>query len=489
MLNFIMQYITSVLGALAIMSITWLLIWKLFGKKLSRRKILLSKRAGWPQIKGEIQATLVSFLGGSAFMLVLVSFKDQGLTRFYVETGKYGILYEVATFLVMILVSDTWFYWLHRWMHLPAVYKYVHALHHKSLDVNPYTSTSFHLLESLSLTLWLLPLSMLMPISMTTLGIMQVIGNLNNLKSHLGYELFPGFFSKKPFNFFISATNHSIHHTQYNGNYGLFFRFWDVVCHTELHTTAATFDEIHQRGKVTVIDNTQYRELTIERIERETADTVSVYFKPTDAAFYQYTPGQHLTLRVPVSGKEYQRCFSLSSTPGIDDFLRITVKRKGAVSTYFQEQAKAGDRIRSLLPTGDFFYRKDPQAKQYVLIAGGSGITPLYSMLRSMLTENPATPVTLLYANTSRSSIIFKNALDQLVREHPQFRYQDFVSGEQRISAADLPKGEDIAYYICGPESLKKAITGYLKSNQVSEERIHIEQFADGYVPWFGLFR
>ena len=131
----------------------------------------------------------------------------------------------------MILISDAWFYWFHRAMHHPRVYKYVHALHHRSLDVNPFTSTSFHVVESVLLTIWILPLVVVLPISMTALGIVQALGTMNNLKSHLGYELFPRFFSKKfPFNIFVTATNHSLHHTQYDGNYGLFFRFFLSFC-------------------------------------------------------------------------------------------------------------------------------------------------------------------------------------------------------------------------------------------------------------------
>ena len=128
----------------------------------------------------------------------VVSEKDGGLTKFYVEAGKYGLWYEFFMIFIMLVISDTWFYWSHRAMHHPSIYKYVHALHHKSLDVNPYTSSSFHVIESLWLTFWLLPLAILMPISMTVLGIMQVIGTLNNLKSHLGYELFPKFFILPP---------------------------------------------------------------------------------------------------------------------------------------------------------------------------------------------------------------------------------------------------------------------------------------------------
>lgn len=489
MLAFVKQYLITVMSALTIMSAAYLIFWIIFGKKLSNRKIQLSKRAGWSQIKGELGATFLSFIGGTLFSILLLSLNEIGFTQFYLETGKFGFGYEVITIIVMLVVSDTWFYWSHRSMHHPSIYKYVHALHHKSLDVNPYTSSSFHIIESLWLTLWLLPLALVMPISMTVLGIMQVIGTFNNLKSHLGYELFPKFFSLPPFNILVNATNHSLHHTQYNGNYGLFFRFWDIICGTELNSTDSTFTEIHQRENATIIDNTKYRTLIIDKLVKETPETVSVYFKPEEKAFYNYKAGQYLTLKIKIGSKTYHRCFSLSSSPNIDDFLRITVKLKGDVSHFFYNSAKIGDTVESLLPVGDFVFIPNQSAENhYVLVAGGSGITPLFSMLNQMLQFEPKSKVTLLYTNKREENIIFKKELNQLSDHNPQFEYINFISGNKRIGKNDLIKGNNAHYFICGPDSLKNGIAKDLKNLNISKSNIHIEHYADGYKPWFGLW-
>ena len=489
MLAFIKQYLITLISALTIMSAAYLIFWIIFGKKLSNRKIQLSKRAGWSQIKGELGATFLSFIGGTLFSILLLSLNEIGFTQFYLETGKFGFGYEVITIIVMLVVSDTWFYWSHRSMHHPSIYKYVHALHHKSLDVNPYTSSSFHIIESLWLTLWLLPLALVMPISMTVLGIMQVIGTFNNLKSHLGYELFPKFFSLPPFNILVNATNHSLHHTQYNGNYGLFFRFWDIICGTELNSTDSTFTEIHQRENATIIDNTKYRTLIIDKLVKETPETVSVYFKPEEKAFYNYKAGQYLTLKIKIGSKTYHRCFSLSSSPNIDDFLRITVKLKGDVSHFFYNSAKIGDTVESLLPVGDFVFIPNQSAENhYVLVAGGSGITPLFSMLNQMLQFEPKSKVTLLYTNKREENIIFKKELNQLSDHNPQFEYINFISGNKRIGKNDLIKGNNAHYFICGPDSLKNGIAKDLKNLNISKSNIHIEHYADGYKPWFGLW-
>jgi ring-1,2-phenylacetyl-CoA epoxidase subunit PaaE len=492
MMAFIQQYFSTVATALFIMGTAYFLTWKLLRSTLRNRKIQLSERAGWPQIKEEIIATMLSFIGSTAFMLGILYFKDHGLTKFYVETGRYGMWYEVLAVATMIALSDTWFYWCHRAMHHESVYKYVHALHHKSLDVNPFTSTSFHVVEAVLLTVWVLPLALVMPISMTALGVMQVLGTLNNLKSHLGFELFPKFFTAAPFNVLVTATNHSLHHTQYNGNYGLFFRFWDVVCGTELPTTTGSFEEIHHRHNANIIDNTRYRTLTIDRLVKENRNTVSVYFTPQDRAFYDYKAGHYLTLRVNVNGTTHSRCFSLSSTPELDNFLRITVKLKGEVSHYFYHAAKAGDAVESLLPVGEFTFAPNAaSAKKYVLIAGGSGITPLFSMLQQILHNEPQSSVALLYANTSRENIIFARELSELAEQFPQFSYTDYISGQRRITKEDLrgygDASYDVSYYICGPNSLKQAMLQHLKELHIAKTNIHTENFADGYVPWFGL--
>ena len=118
----------------------------------------------------------------------------------------------------------------------------------------------------------------------------------------------------------------------------------------------------------------------------ETPDTISVYFKTEDKEFYNYEAGQYLTLKVKVGSKTYHRCFSLSSSPIIHDFLRITVKLKGEVSHYFYNELKIGDEVESLLPIGDFTFKPNMTVqKNYVMVAGGSGITPLFSMIFQML--------------------------------------------------------------------------------------------------------
>jgi ring-1,2-phenylacetyl-CoA epoxidase subunit PaaE len=139
---------------------------------------------------------------------------------------------------------------------------------------------------------------------------------------------------------------------------------------------------------------------------------------------------------------------------------------------------------------GDFtFVPTDNDTNHYVLVAGGSGITPLYSMLLQMLHFEPKSKVTLLYANRKEENIVFKKELDQLAQHYPQFEYRNFISVSNRIEKSDLSLGNNPNYYICGPDSLKEGISRNLKELNVSKSNIHIEHFADGYKPWFGLWK
>ena len=93
------------------------------------------------------------------------------------------------------------------------------------------------------------------------------------------------------------------------------------------------------------------------------------------------------------------------------------------------------------------------------------------------------------YSNRKVESIIFKKELDQLARQYPQFEYIDFISGNKRIEKNDLNISKYACYYRCGPDSLKEEISQQLKDLGISKSNINIEHFADGYVPWFGLFK
>jgi len=489
LISFIQSYLTSIFSTLLILGVIYILFSHIFSKPLSKRRIQLSKRAGFVQISDEIKNSLLAILSSVVLTSFVMMMQQNGQIEIYNDISKYGIPYAIFAFLLIFFVGDAWFYWAHRFLHHPKIYKYIHAVHHRSLDVNPFSSNSFHVLESLLLTLWIIPILLIFPIPTVALGINQGLGTFNNIKSHLGYELYPKFFSKIfPLNLLVTGTNYNLHHTKYNGNYGLQLRLWDMFFGTELKETDTLFNEIHERKNVVIKDNTKYQPLKITKIIGETTDSCSIYFEPTNPDFYDYSAGQYLNIRVKINGTNYDRSFSLSSSPTEDKFLRITVKLNGIVSHHFFNTAKIGDTVGALLPTGDFFVKPNSHnEKSYLMIAGGSGITPLYSMIKTILYREPRSEITLYYSNKSEDSIIFANDLNQLSKIFRNLTIKHFISGKNRLEKEDIIKYITLTAnpqcFICGPQSLNKFAKLCLE--QLRTDNVNSEDFADGYVDFF----
>jgi ring-1,2-phenylacetyl-CoA epoxidase subunit PaaE len=259
------------------------------------------------------------------------------------------------------------------------------------------------------------------------------------------------------------------------------------VCGTEIKETEEVLDAIYHRNKTLVIDNTNYQDLIISKLVKETSDTVSVYFEPTNKDFYNFEAAQYVNIRVKLNGKICDRTFSLSSSP-LDQFLRITVKLNGDVSHYFYNQAKVGDTIQSLLPVGDYVLKP---SNNYLFVAGGSGITPIYSMIRTLLLSNTKSKITLFYSNKTTESTIFLQELDDLEKQFSNpLTIKHFVNGN-RFNSSDFAEyakvNTNFESYICGPLSLKVASKKYLEELNTDQSVAHTEDFVDGFVPMFGI--
>jgi ring-1,2-phenylacetyl-CoA epoxidase subunit PaaE len=493
------EYLKTALMNAVLLTSVFFLVWKLFGRALAHKRVQFIRRAGGWQIRREIQHALVAMLVAMFYGLLIMSLYKSGHTALYTDISERGVAYAIATFFGMWLFDDAWFYWVHRLSHHPKVYKYMHALHHESLDVTPYSSLSFHLLEPLLLTFWVIPVALFVPVALPVLGVLQVVGLFNNIKSHLGYELYPQFFQRTPFKWLVTATHHSLHHTRYNGNYGLHFRFWDVLCKTEMSDYRAHLSGLLARKPGAEIShNTDYKPLTIVSIHHETANVCSVVFSPADDSFLCYLPGQHLNLRIRLGGVTFLRTFSLSSSPGLDAHLRITVQLNGPVSHYFFHDARVGDNVDALAPCGDFTVEPHPRLKrQFLMVAGGTGITPLMSMIRSLIAHESQSKIVLLYACKTREAILFKTELAQLSSNSSALEVRYFFSNEQRMLAPDVQQAaRQLTHplcFVCGPDSLKRAVKTYLADALGGRTAAPVapfatEEFASGYLPLRALF-
>lgn len=221
------------------------------------------------------------------------------------------------------------------------------------------------------------------------------------------------------------------------------------------------------------------RQLTVKEVVRETADAHSLVF---EGPALPYKPGQFLTLRIPSDQQPTARCYSLSSSPHVDDLLKVTVKRTagGYGSNWVCDSVDVGTVIDVLPPAGHFT-PKDLTG-DLLLCAAGSGITPVISILKSALAEGSGRLV-LLYANRDEASVIFAEELRALAAAHPErlvvLHWLESVSG---LPSAPLLRELLRPYtgaeaFICGPTPFMDAVTHALSELEVPRGRVHLEKF------------
>ena len=228
----------------------------------------------------------------------------------------------------------------------------------------------------------------------------------------------------------------------------------------------------------------QYHPLKILEVIEETADARSIVFEvPAELAEkFKYKPGQHLQMRVPCGEKAIPRCYSCSSMPYGDEALRVTVKRvtDGRASNWLCGNLKKGDTLDVAAPAGMFTPRALDGA--FLMYAGGSGITPVYSIIRSVLARGRGR-VRLVYANRDEASVIFGKELAVLSREFPErlqvIHWLDRVQGfATQAQLAALAEGWETAeIFVCGPGVFMDAVAAAMKAAGVPHPQVHIERF------------
>lgn len=175
---------------------------------------------------------LTSFIfAGIGFFVFLTSFKNH--TKAYFDVQQHGVGYLIVSVLLIILVHDTYFYWIHRFMHHPIVYRWFHKVHHLSTNPSPWAAMAFHPLEAVMEAGIIVLVVFLFPVHPLAIGIFLLFMMVYNVYGHLGYELYPKGFSKSLIGKWINTSvNHNQHHQYFKGNYGLYFLFWDRLMGT-----------------------------------------------------------------------------------------------------------------------------------------------------------------------------------------------------------------------------------------------------------------
>jgi Delta7-sterol 5-desaturase len=189
-----------------------------------------------PQIKREIFWSLASaVIYGAPAGIVAWAWNTLGWTQIYTKADTYPLWYLPISILAYLIVHDTWFYWTHRLMHRPFWFKAAHGVHHESRPPTAWAAMAFHPWEALTGAIVIPALVFLIPIHISALGFVLGIMTVMGITNHMGWEMFPRFVVNGALgNWVITATHHQKHHDAYRGNYGLYFRFWDKVCGTDL---------------------------------------------------------------------------------------------------------------------------------------------------------------------------------------------------------------------------------------------------------------
>ncbi|RFA29211.1 oxidoreductase [Alkalilimnicola ehrlichii] len=236
--------------------------------------------------------------------------------------------------------------------------------------------------------------------------------------------------------------------------------------------------------------------LKVVAIEPETDDAVTIHFKQPLLRKISYSAGQYLSFEVDTGDGRVCRAYSLSSTPGIDKHLSITVKRVqgGKVSTQFVHALSAGDSVKTFGAQGSFVHTPSPrQPRHLVLFAGGSGISPLFSILKSALHFEPGSYVSLVYCNRTPESVIFRDKLTKLQTQFPgRLAIRHIFSQPQPdqpanrlthqgatelFSSLQRQSEQPVEYYLCGPSGLMEQALEALTELQVPEPSVHCERF------------
>lgn len=244
----------------------------------------------------------------------------------------------------------------------------------------------------------------------------------------------------------------------------------------------------------------RFHTLKVKDIRRETADAVSIAFDIPLAIQheYQFKQGQYITVKLTVNGEELRRSYSICTSPYSEKELRVAVKevQDGRASTLMNRTWKVGDAVEVMTPMGNFSsILSGNNKKHYVLFAGGSGITPMMSILKSVLYIEKQSNVTLVYANRDEDSVIFKTEIEKIVSENADRVKLLNVYDNPKTQVSDLQKGlltvdrvkaivENYGgvnadeYFICGPGPMMENIKQGLEDLKIAKEKVHIEYFS-----------
>ncbi|HLG38052.1 MAG TPA: sterol desaturase family protein [Chitinophagaceae bacterium] len=229
-----------------------------------RKKIVYKKIQGrFPKVKDYSREIFFSVLSIIIFsfppLLMLYSDSIRPHTTFYTAISEHGWLYAVLAFPLMLLMHDAYFYWMHRLMHHPKLFKLFHLVHHKSTNPSPWAAYAFHPLEAVAESLIFVIFLFTIPVHSIHLMLFFIFSLVYNVYGHLGFELYPKGFSTHWLGRWINTSvSHNMHHQYFKGNYGLYFTIWDRLLGTLNTNYDKAFDEVVSRTKTGSTETSSY---------------------------------------------------------------------------------------------------------------------------------------------------------------------------------------------------------------------------------------
>ncbi len=244
------SYLPAIMMYFGVTLSAFYIVWVWYKKQMQPLRIQQKQRSDKRQWYKEIQNSLVSIGIFGIIDLGIYLAKQQGWTSLYDDISQYGIPYLLFTIVMMLFWQDTVFYWAHRLMHWKPLYKFSHKIHHDSIDTSPFTAYSFHPVEAIVEALPDLMIVLILPVNFWALLGYQFASMVMNVIGHLGYEIIPQSWTRHWLGQWKNtSTHHNMHHSKVNGNYGLYFRFWDVLMGTEFKDYEATLDAVYERNR------------------------------------------------------------------------------------------------------------------------------------------------------------------------------------------------------------------------------------------------
>jgi len=244
--QYFFQAFTEIVWYYVIFAIPFFLVfWVIWKKYWQPRRIQVVQRATPHHFKHDLAFSFSSFFVFAVMDVFLLYLEHKGYTQLYFKVDQYGWPWIFISLALVLFVDDAFFYWTHRAMHHPRLYKFFHKVHHESTDPSPLTAFAFHPSEAIIENAMNVVLPFIFPLHFGVVIVWQVFSMLNNVMGHLGYELYPAGWTKTPLlRYKTASVHHNMHHQRFHGNYALYFTWWDKWMGTEFQDYEARFEQI-----------------------------------------------------------------------------------------------------------------------------------------------------------------------------------------------------------------------------------------------------